>query len=364
MPMKAYLIRCAVSVGIFLCAPHDVCRGSDHADPQSVLNPFYLQPEPDANITDLHAFIVDRLVGENNQVIEGEHLIVSICVRRALIPAQESKLNFKGYKFRVHFDLNPQVVRSAGDRDGAIAQMFEGTNSRDALHDMDRSRQALYGGIITEPDKIEDNASLEFELKLTTDATNTAQVAISGTPKIKGLNAAANVIHSAAELRPEVINIQSGIFDDPFIFPRFFRRNVVGIVTSIPLTAIPKHGLPLNGDLQPPVHGPMLLWATTHHNGQIDHVGRSLRTQLPRLGYLNPYHPRDHVKQITRVHSYPTVMEDILATFLAPLEAHRHYDSSPDVMIYDLRKPAKFPNGRWLEDDVAQPLAVAGETLL
>ena len=160
--MKIYFLRCTSIALLLLCTSYDVCRGSDHADPQSVLNPFYLQPEPDANITDLHAFMVDRLVGENNQVIEGEHLIVSLCVRRALIPAQEPKLNFKGYKFRVHFDLDPKVVRSSGDRDGAMAQMFEGTNSRDALHDMDRSMQALYGGIITEPDKIAEDALLEF----------------------------------------------------------------------------------------------------------------------------------------------------------------------------------------------------------
>src|SRR5437763_1344885 len=147
-PMKAHLLPCAVSVAILLCAPYDLCRGSDHADPQSVLNPFYLQPEPDANITDLHAFIVDRLVGEDNHVIEGEHLIVSICVRRALIPQQEKSLKLEGYKFVVHFDLTPKVIRSAGDKDGAIAQMFAGTNARDSLHDMDRSMQALYGGII------------------------------------------------------------------------------------------------------------------------------------------------------------------------------------------------------------------------
>lgn len=355
--MKINFLRCtACTIAIFVCGSYHLCRGSDHADPQSVLNPFYLQPEPDANITDLHAFMVDRLVGENNQVIEGEHLIVSICVRRALIPEQESKLKLEGYKFQVHFDLNPKVVRSAGDRDGAIAQMFEGTNSRDALHDMDRSRQALYGGIVTEPDKIDDNASLEFELKLTTDDKNISQVAISGTPKIIGFNAAANVIRTGAELRPGVINIQSGIFDDPFIFPRFFRRNVVGIVTAIPLSAVP---LP-NGK------APILLWATTRKadEKQIDHVGRSLRTQLPRFGYLNDKQPSDHVNEINRVHTSPTLMEDVLATFIAPLEAHRHYDSVPDVMIYDLRAPAKFPNGRALRDDVAKILADAGETLL
>jgi hypothetical protein len=354
--MKINFLRCTVfTIAILVCSSYHLCRGSDHADPQSVTNPFYVKPVPEANITDLHAFMVDRLVGENNQVIEGEHLIISLCVRSALIPEQESKLKFEGCKFRVHFDLSPEVVRSAGDRDTAIAKMFEGTNSRDSLHDMDRSMQALYGGIIPHPENINDNASLEFELKSTADATNTAQVAISGTPVIKGFNAAANVVQTAAELRPGVINIQAGIFDDPFIFPRFFRKNVVGIVTAIPLTAVPL----------PKGKAPILLWATSHKGQkQIDHVGRSLRTQLPRFGYLNDKPPSEHVKEITRVHASPTLMEDILATFISPLEAHRYYDSAPDVMIYDLRAPAKFPNGRALRDDVAKILAQAGETLL
>jgi hypothetical protein len=343
--MKTHFIRCAASsVAILLCTSYHLCRGSDHADPQSVTNPFYVQPEPDANITDLHAFIVDRLVGENNQVIEGEHLIVSLCVRRALTPEQARMLTLKGYKFRVHFDLDPKV------------RIFEDTNSRDALHDMGRSMQALYGGIITEPGNITEDALLEFELELTTEGEGKVpQAVISGKPRTDHFKAAPNVVRSAAELRPGVINIQAGIFDDPFIFPRFFRRNVVGIVTAIPLSAVP---LP-NGK------GPILLWATTHKGEkQIDHVGRSLRTQLPRFGYLNDKMPSEHVTEITRVHDRPTLMEDILATLISPLEAHRHYDSVPDVMIYDLRKPAKFPNGRALRDDVPKALADAGETLL
>jgi hypothetical protein len=362
MSMKAYLIRCAVSVAIFLCAPHDVCRGSDHADPQSVINPFYVQPEPDANITDLHAFIVERLVGENNQVIEGEHLIVSLCVRRALTPEQARMLSLKGYKFRVHFDLDPKVriFDETKTREGQdyAEELAKATPTRRAdliaTHEADRSMQALYGGIITDPGDITENALLEFELELTTE-DNMPQAVISGKPRADGFKAAPNVVRSGEKLRPEIINIQAGISDDPFIFPRFFRRNVVGIVTAIPLSAVPlPHG-----------KAPILLWATTHKGEkQIDHVGRSLRTQLPRFGYLNDKPPSQHVKEITRVHDRPTLMEDILATFISPLEAHRHYDSVPDVMIYDLRTPAKFPNGRALRDDVGKALADAGETLL
>src|SRR6185369_10558957 len=157
---------------------------------------------------------------------------------------------------------------------------------------------------------------------------------------------------------PSSIRITTGLFDDPFIFPRFFRRNVVGVVTSIPMSNL----MPT-----PPGDGPapILLWATTHDgNRQIDHVGRSLRTQLPRFGHLNDKPPSEHVRAITRVHAEPTIMEAFLGSAVAPLFAHRHYDSVPDVMIYDLRKPARFPNGRWLEDDVSKTLADAGETLL
>ena len=55
-----------------------------------------------------------------------------------------------------------------------------------------------------------------------------------------------------------------------------------------------------------------------------------------------------------RHHGNPTLMENTLTTFLAPLEAHRYYDLAPDVMIYDLTKPPNFPNGRRLEDDVSK----------
>jgi len=380
------------------------------------LNVLALQEDPNANITDLHAFVVDHAgkpIAEAARLGEGERLVISLCVRRALQPTQTKTLNFDGYKFRVHLDFDPKVrfVPETKGPDGSptlppriedanktvntkAAALKEANTSGNAeaiamaqgewqaavkirgdlinAHQGDRSMQDLYGGVIMEPEGIVDNGVMEFELGVKGDGDNahsffTRAPVFTGIPgKINDLSSVdrKNIDAAIMSFPSDTIHVLTDIFDDPFIFPRFFRRNVVGIVTSIPLTAIPKNGIGLDGSPEPPVHGPILLWATTHHKGQIDHVGRSLRTQLPRLGYLNPFPPRDHVKEITRVHSQPTVMEDILATFLAPLEAHRHYDSSPDVMVYDLRKPAKFPNGRWLEDDVAQTLAQAGETLL
>jgi hypothetical protein len=383
------------------------------------LNVLALQEDPNANITDLHAFVVDRTghrIADAARLGEGERLVISLCVRRALQPTQTKTLKFDGYKFRVHLDFDPKVrfvpetkgpdgsptpppqVEEANKTVNAKAAALKEANTSgnaDAIamaqgewqaavkirgdlinaYQGDRSMQDLYGGVIMEPEGIVDNGVMEFELGVKGDGDNAHSFFthapvftgfIGNASKINDLTSADrnNLSAQMASSPPETIHVLTDIFDDPFIFPRFFRRNVVGIVASIPLTAIPKNGIPLTGSPEPPVHGPILLWATTHKKGQIDHVGRSLRTQLPRFGYLNPFPPRDHVKEIMRVHGQPTVMEDILATFLAPLEAHRHYDSSPDVMVYDLRKPARFPNGRWLEDDVAQILAQAGETLL
>jgi hypothetical protein len=380
------------------------------------LNVLALQEEPNANITDLHAFVVDRTghrIADAGRLGEGERLVISLCVRRALQPTQTKTLNFDGFKFRVHLDFDPKVrfvpetkgpdgrpspppqiedanktvkakadaleeAKKGGDANAIAMAQGEWQAAVKIRGDLinayqgDRSMQDLYGGIIMEPEAIADGGVMEFELGVKGDGDN-AHSFFARAPVFTGIPGKINDLSSAdrknldAEIMsfpPDTIHVLTDIFDDPFIFPRFFRRNVVAIVASIPLTAIPKNGVALTGSPEPPVHGPILLWATTHKKGQIDHVGRSLRTQLPRFGYLNPFPPRDHVKEIMRVHGQPTVMEDILATFLAPLEAHRHYDNSPDVMVYDLRKPARFPNGRWLEDDVAQGLAQAGETLL
>ena len=378
-------------------------RSSDHADPMS-LNVLKVQQDPDANITDLHAFVVDQaghLITETERLGEAERLVISLCVRRALQPKQIEGLNLAGYKFRLHVDFNANVrivpakhspewdnydkeykdrvaglteevkakamaleeAKKSGDAERiALAQKEWETavSMRGALisaHETDDSMQALYGGIIMKPDAIADDAILDFEFAPLKKNGENSQPSFASDPRITGIPGKVNIVQPGkeAEMRnfpPDTIHVETNVFDDPFIFPRFFRRNAVGIVTSIPIKSLP------------PQHGPMLLWATTHGKDQIDHVGRSLRTQLPRFGYLNTMHPRDHVKEITRVHHLPTVMEDILATFLAPLEAHRHYDSVPDVMVYDLSKPPKFPNGRALGDDVAQALAEAGETLL
>lgn len=398
-------------------------RASDHADPMS-LNVFQTQSDPAANITDLHAFVVDakgRPLLTEAELKDADQLVVSLCVRRRLLPFQIDRLedneHLSNYTFRVHLDLNPGVrlfdpektrggddyeatlerlndaiAAAIPDRDNARkegmtlgpvrsdaeiqaqAKLDALTAERNALvaqHQASESTQRLYGGIIDTPSAIAEDAVLSFNLNFAKDQEN-SEATLAGYD-IEGIRGEVNMVSedrlsidkTRKLVKPQgmkagAINIQAGIFDDPFIFPRFFRSNVVGIVTSIPIKLL-RHS-----DGSPASNGPILLWATTHlpDGKQSDHVGRSLRTQLPRFGYLNDKHPSQHVSTIMRVHDAPNLMENVLSTFLSPLEAHRHYDNAPDVMIYDLRKPAKFPNGRWLGDDVSKTLADAGETLL
>ena len=398
-----------------------IAMASDHADPMS-LNAFWPQDQPLANITDLHAFVVD---GDGMPLLKAEELsrvrqlIVSLCVRRRLPfaqvndPALEQGLH--ELSFRLHLDFDSEVahyetnkLRDGLDYAAALTQLDEriakaqaaydsAVKSEDkkviedaksaldnALGDRDRTiighqfdarMEALYGGTVLAPHAIAEEAQLDFRLRLVRQgdylSVQVDKVVIDGISSDR-VNRIASGRVRAEDTSPEPaptsgdrgwrgdsINVQAGIFDDPFVFPRFFRGNVVGVVASIPLERLRL------SDGSPAANRTILLWATTHDKRQqVDHVGRSLRTQLPRFGYLNTLHPSQHVQAILRRHSHPNLLENSLATFLAPLEAHRFYDAAPDVMIYDLTRPAAFPNGRWLDDDVAKPLADAGETLL
>ena len=81
------------------------------------------------------------------------------------------------------------------------------------------------------------------------------------------------------------IRTYTGVRDDPFIFPRFFKVNIIAMVMSIPKDAFPagQHDF--------------MLWATSSKDGaELDHDGRSIRTQLPRFGVINTSPPGEHLK--------------------------------------------------------------------
>ncbi len=115
----------------------------------------------------------------------------------------------------------------------------------------------------------------------------------------------------------------AGLRDDPFIRGPRIGRNVAAIVLQVPLTSVLKN------------QSTILIWATakvdTLDGPFQDLDGRALRSQEPEFLVLNEVQPREHLSKM---------------------------GLKPDVMIYDTSKPAAFPNGRTLTDDVVNITAI------
>jgi hypothetical protein len=155
---------------------------------------------------------------------------------------------------------------------------------------------AAYGGSIVNPRGILEDIRFNIDFP-------------GGTPrlKVKGLkNGGAKQIQFFAGLR-----------DDPFIRGPQIGKNIASIVIELPLNAV-------LGD-SPTI----LLWGTARvgdfSGPVVEHVGRSLRSQLGEFLALNNFHPRLHRLKLGLV---------------------------PDVMIYNTSARAEIPNGRELTDDV------------
>ncbi|MBD8525096.1 hypothetical protein [Pseudomarimonas arenosa] len=259
--------------------------------------------DPNANISDLFAF-------PNNH-----GLVVVLDVHPGL--TQSPPLPLSAIEFVLHFDFKPNLS-------------FD--------NEEDRRR---YGGSIRKPDAISADASLHLRLN------EQAELSLQ---QVQGL-------HDAASIR-----IFSGLRDDPFIFPRFFGKNVVSMTLQIPWSAFPDQ------------QRNFMLWAVTMKQGQqTDHVGRSNRTQLGRFDFLNPLPPSEHLPAIMQVMDQRAKVQAFLGRFnetqaLAGLWQYvfsiRKYDLVPDVMIYSRDFPVGFPNGRRLEDDVAALTCSVGDCVL
>ena len=131
------------------------------------------------------------------------------------------------------------------------------------------AEKARYGGTVTKPDGIKEDVTIKIRLKndATLDSPSTTVCRIS--------------IRSALE---------TGVFDDPFIFPRFFNRNMIAMILSIPFSSFPDKD-----------RKDWILWGTSTRlkdGVQIDHVGRSNRSQQGRFDFLNTLHPSKHVAAI------------------------------------------------------------------
>jgi len=345
---------------------------SDHADP---IDPFNRE-RLEGGITDLFffpiledgkaAFPFERmdkvslsapdlslrpaLTAEQRSKIKGYAVI--LCVRRAL--TETGSLRLEPYTYRVHMDLHSTVSLedTEGDRPMPKAAPVggEGYTPPPAMDAKGPTRptgaeaRARYGGIVSNPEGIGDDVMIEFTLK------NDASLREI---KIRGLKNAEKILRDG-KFDPNTVCTWTGVRDDPFIFPAFFGTNVVAMVMTIPATSFP------DGQQD------WILWGTSSKGTrQVDHVGRSLRTQNPRFELLNTLPPREHKAAILEEHEHPSLLRDIALRFnMQSLFAYRKWDFVPDVMIYTNRFGVGFPNGRLPTDDVAVLLAQHGDTLL
>ncbi len=219
------------------------------------------------------------------------------------------------YEYTVHMDLTtPVSFDSAEDR-------------------------ARYGGTVVEPSAIRADATLSVRLN---DDASLRRMSIEGLGN------------------QEEIELWTGVRDDPFIFPNFFGTNVVAAVFSIPRSSFPEG------------QQDWILWGTTSEGGdQIDHVGRSNRTQNGRFDFLNTIPPSEQLAAIRDKAETRHGFEEYLTKVVAPLAPAfhllfqiRNYDFAPDVMIYTDRYPPGYPNGRRLTDDVAALSCQQGDCVL
>jgi hypothetical protein len=261
--------------------------------------------DQNGNLTDLFFYPKD------------DQFILIVDVHAKLTSAKPYDL--RPYEYQVNFDLTTPVSFNS---------------------DEDRAR---YGGTITAPEKIHPDATITIHLN---DDTSLKSMTVDGLKN------------------PDKIRIYTGVRDDPFIFPRFFKVNVIAMVMSIPKDAFPagQHDF--------------MLWATSSKNGvELDHDGRSIRTQLPRFGVINTSPPSEHVKllmdrkdTVDKIYNYLKNKREWYSRGLADLIQTsfliRKYDLVPDVMVYTDRFPVGYPNGRLLTDDVVAQTCAFGDCLL
>lgn len=363
------LVRLGLLAAAFLTFSRNV-QGSDHADPL-VLNPLNPPELPSPRITDLHIFLDSDQAekSEGQPAAAPSALVLSLCVFPSMPPLARSDTATDGARPTMTLPVPPPeskpgepVLKENSAEPPQTAKYLipdldlqpwryqiavDFTSSISFTNKADLVR---YGGTVDAPDAI--SPTVTIGITLNNDAS-LRDVSFNGLDP-------GEVVRSGP-FRPGLTNIRTGIFDDPFIFPRFARRNVIGMVISIPLSRLPEGRRSL------------LAWGSSYRGDQqIDHVGRSQRTQLPRFDALNTLPPRQHVAEINRRHIHPTVSEDFMRTFLSSLFARRAYDAAPDVMIFRWNGPSSpadeirtlFPNGRKLKDDVVILTAMAGDAQL
>lgn len=166
-----------------------------------------------------------------------------------------------------------------------------------------------YGGTILDPDHIREDVT--FRIRFRPDGS-------AGLKKFT---------HGAAPKDPQIVSFFAGLRDDPFIRAPRAGRNSACIVLEVPLSSVLRE------------QSTILVWATSKvddFDGPFqDLVGEPLRAMFPEQAPLNSMPMSQQMRKMNVV---------------------------PAPIIFDTSKPAAFPNGRALTDDVVDLMcSLAGE---
>ncbi|MEX0645696.1 MAG: DUF4331 family protein, partial [Parvularculaceae bacterium] len=159
------------------------------------------------------------------------------------------------------------------------------------------------------------------------------------------------------------VKVFAGLRDDPFIRGPQIGRNVASIVVELPLAyvlanpsgrmkdAVAKKLCERGVGARRKCHEPILVWATSRvpdiSGPQSELGGRAMRSQCPQP-ICNAVDGADlNLRNETSPQKYARLL-----------------GIRPDVVIFDASRPAGFPNGRLLTDDVVSIVAEFGQNLL
>jgi len=288
---RSFLVWTCLGAAALAAALGAPLQASDHSDAPVTAT----GARPDANITDLHAFVV------------GPNLVLSLATNQAIPPSATSYL----FPTDITFDFNIDVDSEVDPDDP------EGN-----------------GGTILDPQRIQEDVT--FRVRFEADGSARLQRiggnhgAIERRPISRAVRSVAvdsdpagPVTFAARDTErrrgndPGVVGFFTGLRDDPFIRGPRQGRNSGAIVIEVPLSSILRE------------QSTILIWATSKiedADGPFQELtGRSLKSMFPENDALNGLHPRHHLSQA---------------------------GISPDVIIFDTARPAAYPNGRVLEDDV------------
>ena len=303
-------LRGLLTLAIGACA-FVAATASDHGDTPT----FNSVVRADANLTDLHAFVV------------GENLVLSLATNERIPPTATSYTFPSDLTFEINIDVDSPVsgtdplgdggavmlpdsitaeetfrVRFKEDGSAVVQRIHRGPRSWGGIDDSTvvlGTSNARGGPVMVAPRG-------EFE------APSERRLFSRRTAEPRESLAAERILANSG-----IVGFFAGLRDDPFIRAPRMGRNIGAIVIEVPLSSI------LDGQ------NTILIWATVQveeiEGSQHEAVGRSLRSMFPEQDPLNEMPPSEHMSQM---------------------------GMRPDVIIYNTSLPASYPNGRYLTNDV------------